>query len=82
MTHTDAFAITTAQAAIRTALAALAVAYKASTDCRLESLIADTLNAIEEAAADLNVIEGQIEDDSADERAAAQYVWFPRYAAV
>jgi hypothetical protein len=78
---TDAYAITTAQAAIRTALAALAVAYKASADCRVESLVADLTNTLEEAAGDLNVIAGQIDADEVDARARKLRAWFKPYAA-
>jgi hypothetical protein len=79
MTATDAFAIETAQAGLQAAIAALAIAYKASADVRVESLVADMISAIEEGAADLNVIAGQIEDDrNAD---APLRPWFSRYAA-
>jgi hypothetical protein len=80
--NTDTFAIQTAQAAIRTALAALAVAYKASADCRVESLVADLTNTLEEAAGDLNVIAGAIDADEVDARARKLRAWFkPYYAA-
>jgi hypothetical protein len=79
--NTDAFAITTAQAAIRTALAALAVAYKAAEDARIESLVTDLTNTLEEAAGDLNVIAGQIDADEIDARAANLRRWYKPYAA-
>jgi hypothetical protein len=79
--NTDAYAIQTAQAAIRTALAALAVAYKASADCRVESLVSDLTNTLEEAAGDLNVIAGQIDADEVDARAANLRRWFKPYQA-
>jgi hypothetical protein len=79
--NTDAYAIQTAQAAIRTALAALAVAYKASEDCRVESLVSDLTNTLEESHADLNVIAGQIDADEIDARARKLRAWFKPYAA-
>jgi hypothetical protein len=79
--NTDAFAITTAQAAIRTALAALAVAYKASEDARVESLVSDLTNTLEESHADLNVIAGAIDADEIDARARKLRRWFKPYAA-
>jgi hypothetical protein len=81
MSASDAFAIETAQTALKAALAALATAYKAAADVRVESLVADLTNTLDEANADLNVIAGQIEDDAADERARAARAWFSPYAA-
>lgn len=71
----DTAAIATAKTALAAALASLADAYKASQDARVESLVADLISTIEEGAADLRVIEGQIEDDR------DPTIWFARYAA-
>jgi hypothetical protein len=79
--NTDAYAIQTAQAAIRTALAALAVAYKASADCRVEALVADLTDVLEERHADLNVIAGQIDADEVDARARKLRRWYKPYMA-
>jgi hypothetical protein len=73
MTNTDAFAITTAQAAIRTALAALDTAYKASEDARVEDLIVGVIDDLNERLGDLDNFADQIEADRAP--------WFSRYEA-
>jgi len=61
--NTDAFAIATAQAAIRTALVGLDVAYKACTDCRVEDTLVSLTDQLNEYLGDLDNLADQIEGD-------------------
>jgi len=77
----DAYAIQTAHDALTAALAALAVAYDAVEDARIESLLSSLTSAIEEGQGDLNVLAYQIHDDEAEARANTSTRWFRPYAA-
>jgi hypothetical protein len=79
MNASDAFAIETAQTALKAALKALDIAYGAVEDVRIEELLTSLTSAIEEGNADLGIIAAQIEDDrDAD---APLRPWFRAYAA-
>jgi hypothetical protein len=66
-------AIATAQAAIKAALASLAAAYEAATDCRVEDTIVSLIDELNEYMGDLENHADQIEADRAP--------WFRSYAA-
>jgi len=69
----NASAIDTARASIKTALAGLAIAYEAVTDCRIEDLIVGVMDDLNERLGDLDSFAEQIEADRAP--------WFSRYEA-
>jgi hypothetical protein len=69
----DIFATDTTRAAIKAALAGLDTAYKASTDARIEDIIAALTDTLNERLSDLDNIVEQIESD--------RRPWFSAYAA-
>jgi hypothetical protein len=75
MNTQDAAAIDSLRAALKAAVIALEPAYKLCEDARIESLIVNLTDHLEESLGDLENIADQIHDD------APLRPWFRRYAA-